>query len=115
MFNNDCVLGMQNFTICFAMYLVFDNNLVITFSSRKVIDLSLNDWLDGLQKTVRCSIQEHQDKESEGNQHFDCHCLLNQGTHCTGKTGKMTKKICVSENTEFGHFANNREFGLLNL
>ena len=91
MFNDDCILGIQNFTICFAMYLVFDNNFVISFSSRKVIDLSLNDWLDGLQKTVRCSIQEHQDKESEGNGHFYCHCLLKGTSNCLAEFQNLLK------------------------
>ena len=30
------------------------------------MDLSVNDWLDGIQKTVRSSIQEAKDRESQG-------------------------------------------------
>ena len=32
----------------------------------KEVDLSVNDWLDGIQKTVRSSIQEAKDRESQG-------------------------------------------------
>ena len=42
-----------------------------------------------------------------------------QGTHCTGKVGKMAQKKSVSENREFGNVAKtqgkHREFGLLKL
>lgn len=37
-----------------------------SFSDEKEVDLSLTDWLDGLQKTVKNSIQQHRDKESQG-------------------------------------------------
>ena len=36
------------------------------FSERKEVDLSLNDWLDGIQKTVQASVREAKDEESEG-------------------------------------------------
>ena len=34
--------------------------------SQKEVELSVNDWLDGIQKTVRSSIQEAKDRESQG-------------------------------------------------
>ena len=44
---------------------------------------------------------------------------LAQGTHCTGKTGKMAKEIPCQGNREFGNFAKtqgkHREFALLKL
>ena len=33
---------------------------------KKSVELSLSDWLDGIQKTVKASIKEAKDKESEG-------------------------------------------------
>ena len=47
-------------------------------------------------------------------------CRSLQGTHCTGKTGKMANKIpCQGKHREFGNFAKtqgkHREFGLLKL
>ena len=41
-------------------------HIPIIFSEKKEVELSLNDWLDGIQKTVRNSMQEAKDKESEG-------------------------------------------------
>ncbi len=38
-------------------------------SEKKSVELSINDWLDGIQKTVRASIKEAKDKKSEGRQH----------------------------------------------
>ena len=40
--------------------------LVSVCSDSKEVHLSLHDWLDGIQKTVRNSIKEARDKESEG-------------------------------------------------
>ena len=39
---------------------------IFLFFSSKEVELSLNDWLDGLQKTVDASIQKAQDEESQG-------------------------------------------------
>ena len=36
----------------------------------EVVELSFNDWLDGIQKTVKGSIQEQQDKQSEGDRNI---------------------------------------------
>ena len=46
--------------------------------------------------------------------------MRHQGTHCTGNTGKMVRKIpCQGKHREFGNFAKtqgkHREFGLLKL
>lgn len=38
----------------------------ISSSEEKEVDLSLTDWLDGIQKTVQSSIQQHIDRESQG-------------------------------------------------
>ena len=38
----------------------------VLFCSEKEVELSVNDWLDGIQKTVRSSIQEAKDRESQG-------------------------------------------------
>ena len=41
---------------------------------------------------------------------------IDQGTHCTGKTGNMAKKIPVRENTgNLEILPKHREFGLLRL
>ena len=36
------------------------------FRESESVDLSFDDWLDGIQKTVKASIQEQQDQQSEG-------------------------------------------------
>lgn len=41
-------------------------NMFTFLSERREVDLSFNDWLDGIQKTVHASIMAERDKESEG-------------------------------------------------
>lgn len=36
------------------------------YSDNKSVDLSFNDWLDGIQKSVKRSIKETEDKEANG-------------------------------------------------
>ena len=41
--------------------------LFYTYSDKEEIELPISDWLDGLQKTVRASIQKQtKEQESEG-------------------------------------------------
>ena len=45
----------------------YTRQLFYTFSDKKEIELPISDWLDGLQKTVRASIQKQtKEQESEG-------------------------------------------------
>ena len=43
-----------------------DHDTPVLCYSQKEVELSVNDWLDGIQKTVRSSIQEAKDRESQG-------------------------------------------------
>ena len=45
----------------------YTRQLFYTSSDKKEIELPISDWLDGLQKTVRASIQKQtKEQESEG-------------------------------------------------
>ncbi|KAI0239314.1 E3 ubiquitin-protein ligase UBR2 [Lamellibrachia satsuma] len=49
-------------------------------NTEKEVDLSVNDWLDGIQKTVRSSIQEAKDRESQEEAYLFVPCPMSSIT-----------------------------------
>ena len=52
--------------VTITLLCIASDHIPVLCCSEKEVELSVNDWLDGIQKTVRSSIQEAKDRESQG-------------------------------------------------